>query len=412
MSNKWDAQLDKYAKLIVQVGINVQKNQPVHIIGTVEMAPFIRKLVKHAYETGASNVYVDWTDDEVSRLKYDHASIDVMSVYPSWEKAKREDFMNQQACVISITSQSPDLLKGVDTAKISAFQKAAGEALYEYRKAMQADQFSWSVVAGAGTAWARKVFPQAATDEEAVDLLWEAIFKAVRLDTEDPVQAWKEHNETLHAKAEALNAYRFKKLHYTAPGTDLTIELSDKHLWVSAGSENAQGHTFMANMPTEEVFTVPYRDGTNGYVSSTKPLSYGGNIIDKFKITFENGRIVKYEAEQGQEILGKLIEIDEGSHYLGEVALVPHRSPISQSGILFYNTLFDENASNHLAIGSGYAFNIEGGKKMSADELKENGVNASITHNDFMVGSEHMNIDGIQADGTVIPVFRNGEWAF
>lgn len=411
MSNNFELLLEKYAKLVVQVGINVQKNQPVHIIGTVEMAPLIRKLVKEAYAVGASYVYVDWGDDDVMRMRYEHASDEMNGYFPSWEKDKREDFMNRQACVISITSSTPDLLKGIDPAKISTFQKAAGAALYEYRKAMQADKFSWTVIAGAGQAWAQKVFPDA-TPEEAVTKLWEAIFKAVRLDAADPVQAWKDHNDTLHAKAEALNAYKFKKLHYTAPGTDLTIELNDKHVWVSAGSENAQGYTFMANMPTEEVFTVPDRNGTNGYVSSTKPLSYGGNVIDQFKVTFENGRIVKYEAKQGEEILGKLIEIDEGAAYLGEVALVPHHSPISESGILFYNTLYDENASNHLAIGSGYAFNIIGGKTMSAEELKEHGVNASITHNDFMVGSEHMNIDGIQADGTVIPVFRNGAWAF
>jgi len=411
MSNNFEQQLEKYAKLVVQVGINVQKDQPVHIIGTVEMAPLIRKLVKEAYAVGASYVYVDWGDDAVMRMRYESASEETMGYFPKWEKDKREEFMNKQACVISITSSTPDLLKGIDSSRISKFQKAAGEALYEYRKAMQADKFSWTVIAGAGEAWAQKVFSDV-SPEEAVQKLWEAIFKAVRLDAADPVQAWKEHNDTLEAKAAKLNEYRFKKLHYTAPGTDLTIELNDKHLWVAAGSVNAQGFPFMANMPTEEVFTVPERNGTNGYVSSTKPLSYGGNVINEFKVTFENGRIVKYEAKQGEDILGKLVDIDEGAKYLGEVALVPHRSPISESGILFYNTLFDENASNHLALGSGYAFNIEGGKTMNADELKEHGVNASITHNDFMIGSEHMNIDGIQADGTVIPVFRNGAWAF
>lgn len=208
-----------------------------------------------------------------------------------------------------------------------------------------------------------------------------------------------------------MNGHHFHKLHYRAPGTDLTIELPEKHLWVGAGSTNEQETPFMANMPTEEVFTVPQKEGVNGYVSSTKPLSYGGNLIDNFKITFENGRIVKVEAEQGQEILQHLVDTDEGSHYLGEVALVPHHSPISESNILFYNTLFDENASNHLAIGSGYAFNIEGGKKCPAKSLDANGVNNSITHVDFMIGSAEMDIDGILKDGTVVPVFRNGNWA-
>lgn len=412
MSINGNEQLEKYAKLIVQIGVNVQPGQPVFITGAVEQANLVRAVANQAYEAGASNVHVEWTDDKLSRLKYMKAAEEVFSNYPQWEADKRMQFSQKNGAFISIVSDSPDNLSGVDSNRISAYQKASGTGLMEFRRAMQADKFSWTVVAAAGSEWAKKVFPQATSQQEAIDLLWKAIFAAVRLDAADPVQAWQEHNDTLHAKAIALNKYHFKKLHYRAPGTDLTIELSDKHLWVSAGSENEQGHTFMANMPTEEVFTVPLRNGTNGYVSSTKPLSYGGNVIDNFKITFEEGRIVKYEAEQGEEYLAKLVEIDEGSHYLGEVALVPHRSPISQSGVLFFNTLFDENASNHLAIGSGYAFNIDGGKTMTQDELAANGVNASITHNDFMIGSGDMDIDGIGQDGTVIPVFRKGEWAF
>ncbi|MCM3635804.1 aminopeptidase [Paenibacillus camelliae] len=411
MSTNWKAQLQKYAKLIVQVGVNVQKGQPVFLTGAVDQAELVRLIAEEAYAAGASNVHVDWIDDKLSRLKYTNAAEEVFSYFPDWEAEKRNEFVNNNGAFISLVSSSPDLLKGIDSNRISAFQKASGTKLVDFRRAIQSDKVSWTVVAAAGADWAEKVFPEASEDE-AVAKLWDAIYKAVRLDAEDPIEAWKQHNITLHEKAVALNNYRFKKLHYRAPGTDLFIELDDKHVWVSAGSENEQGHIFMANMPTEEVFTVPYRDGTNGYVSSTKPLSYGGNVIDEFKITFENGRIVKYEAKQGEEFLAKLVEIDEGSHYLGEVALVPHRSPISQSGVLFFNTLFDENASNHLAIGSGYAFNIEGGKTMSPEELAAHGVNESITHNDFMIGSAEMDIDGIQADGTVVPVFRNGEWAF
>ncbi|MEK4249224.1 aminopeptidase [Paenibacillus sp. FSL W7-1287] len=411
MSTNWKAQLQKYAKLIVQVGVNVQKGQPVFLTGAVDQAELVRLIAEEAYAAGASNVHVDWIDDKLSRLKYTNAAEEVFSYFPDWEAEKRNEFVNNNGAFISLVSSSPDLLKGIDSNRISAFQKASGTKLVDFRRAIQSDKVSWTVVAAAGADWAKKVFPDA-SEEEAVAKLWDAIYKAVRLDAEDPIEAWKQHNITLHEKAVALNNYRFKKLHYRAPGTDLFIELDDKHVWVSAGSENEQGHIFMANMPTEEVFTVPYRDGTSGYVSSTKPLSYGGNVIDEFKITFENGRIVKYEAKQGEEFLAKLVEIDEGSHYLGEVALVPHRSPISQSGVLFFNTLFDENASNHLAIGSGYAFNIEGGKTMSPEELAAHGVNESITHNDFMIGSAEMDIDGIQADGTVVPVFRNGEWAF
>ena len=238
------------------------------------------------------------------------------------------------------------------------------------------------------------------------------IFKTVRVDTENPVEAWKKHDETLHEKVDYLNEKRYKKLHYTAPGTDLTIELPEKHLWCGAGSINEKGHPFMANMPTEEVFSVPLKTGVNGTVTSTKPLSYGGNIIDNFSITFKEGRIVEVKAEQGEEILKHLVDTDEGSHYLGEVALVPYNSPISQSNVLFFNTLFDENASNHLAIGSAYAFCLEGGKQMSPEELAANGLNESLTHVDFMIGSDKMDIDGIKADGTSEPVFRNGDWAF
>ncbi|ANY67452.1 peptidase M29 [Paenibacillus sp. BIHB 4019] len=411
MSDAFVVQLEKYAEIIVKIGVNVQQGQAVFVTGAIEAAPLVRLVAEKAYAAGASNVHIDWTDDQLSRLKYEKAGAEIFEHFPQWETAKRQEFVDKGAAFISIVSSSPDLLKGIDTQRISNYQKAAGAGLKEFRRAIQADKVSWTVVAAAAKDWAKKVFPQA-EGEQAVELLWEAIFKAVRLHAEDPVAAWQEHNRALGSKGEALNNYHFNKLHYTAPGTDLTIELHDKHLWVAAGSENEQDVPFMANMPTEEVFTVPLKTGVNGYVSSTKPLSYGGNIIDRFKLTFENGRIVKAEAEEGEAILQKLIDTDEGARYLGEVALVPHHSPISESNILFYNTLFDENASNHLAIGSGYAFNIEGGKKMSPEELEANGVNASLTHNDFMIGSADMDIDGIQADGTVVPVFRKGNWAF
>lgn len=407
--SEFEHHLDKYAELIVKVGVNVQQGQEVFVTGAVDNATLVRLVASNAYAAGASNVHVEWTDDSLSRLKYEKAADDIFTRYPEWETAKRNSFVERGAAFISIVSSSPDLLKGIDSGRISNFQKASGQGLKEFRRAIQADKVSWTVVAAASKQWAAKVFPEAG--EEAVELLWKAIFDSVRLHADDPVKAWEEHNATLHNKGEILNKNRFKKLHYTAPGTDLTIELPENHIWVAAGSTNVSNVPFMANMPTEEVFTVPLKTGVNGFVSSTKPLSYGGNIIDRFKLTFENGRIVEVEAEEGQEILQQLVDIDEGSHYLGEVALVPHESPISQSNILFYNTLFDENASNHLAIGSGYAFNIEGGKNMSPEELEASGVNASITHNDFMIGSAEMDIDGILSDGTVVPVFRKGNWA-
>ncbi|QVY62294.1 aminopeptidase [Cytobacillus gottheilii] len=403
--------LEKYAELAVKVGVNVQKGQKLVITATLDAAEFVRIAVKKAYETGAKEVIVNWNDDGVTRTKYELAPLDAFEEYPKWRAEEMKELAEGGAAFMSIVSSSPDLLKGVQSEKISTFQKASGKAMAPFRKYIQSDKVSWTVIAVPSQSWANMVFPEAA-EEERVSLLWDAIFKATRSDLDNPVEAWKQHDETLHTKVDYLNGKRYKKLHYTAPGTDLTIELPEKHIWAGAGSINESGNEFMANMPTEEVFTVPFKTGVNGKVASTKPLSYGGNIIDNFTVYFENGRITKVEAEQGEEILKQLVDTDEGSHYLGEVALVPHNSPISQSNLLFYNTLFDENASNHLAIGSAYAFCIEGGKQMSSEELAEHGLNESLTHVDFMIGSAEMNIDGITADGQEEPVFRNGDWAF
>lgn len=403
--------LEKYAELAVKVGVNVQKGQTLVVNAAIDAAEFVRIVTKKAYEAGAKNVIINWNDDTISRLKYDLAPDEAFTEYPKHRAAETTQLAEEGAAFMSIVSSSPDLLKGVNPERISNFQKAAGQALETYRQYIQSDKVSWTVIGVPSEAWATKVFPDA-TPEKAVEQLWDAIFKSTRSDLDDPIQAWKDHDANLHEKVHYLNEKNYKKLHYTAPGTDLTVELPKGHLWVGAGSINEQNIEFMANMPTEEVFTVPYKDGVNGHVSSTKPLSYGGNIIDEFTIYFENGRIVDVKAKEGEEILKRLVETDEGSHYLGEVALVPHNSPISQSNILFLNTLYDENASNHFAIGSAYAFCIEGGKKMSREELQKNGLNQSITHVDFMVGSAKMNIDGIKEDGSTEPIFRNGDWAF
>lgn len=410
MMSSFHEQLERYAELIVKVGVNVQNGQQVFVTGAVEMAPLVRLVAAKAYAAGASNVHVDWIDEALSRMKYEHAADEIFTVYPEWETAKRNSFVDAGASFISIVSPNPDLLKGIDPQRIGNFQKASGAGLAYFRQAVQANKMSWTVVAAAMPDWAVKVFPGEAPDE-AVRKLWEAIFASVRLNEGDPAEAWAAHNAALHEKVDWLNGKRFRKLHYRAPGTDLTVELPEKHLWVGASSVSANGVPFMANMPTEEVFTAPLRGGVNGFVSSTKPLSYGGNLIDGFKLTFEAGRIVAAEAQTGLDILQRLIDTDEGARYLGEVALVPHRSPISQSNLLFYNTLFDENASNHLAIGSGYAFNIDGGKDMSREALAALGLNNSTTHVDFMIGSAEMDIDGFAEDGQAVPVFRKGNWA-
>ena len=411
MSINFNENLSKYAELVVKVGVNIQKDQFLYIAASTDSLELARLITHKAYEVGARQVFVDISDDQIARTRYELAPEGTFDFFPEWKKTEREWLAENGAAFISIVSQSPDLLKGIDSKRIATFQRAAGTALDKYRQYVQSDKISWTVIANPSQDWAAKVFPELDTKQQ-VPALWDAIFKATRSDLEDPVQAWVEHNDTLHEKVHYLNERKYAKLHYTAPGTDLTIELPKGHLWCGAGSTNEKGDSFMANMPTEEVFTVPHKDGVNGYVSSTKPLSYGGNIIDNFKITFENGRITEVEAEQGEEVLKTLVATDEGSHRLGEVALVPHDSPISNSGLLFFNTLFDENASNHLAIGSAYAFCLEGGKTMSREELQANGLNQSITHVDFMIGSAEMNIDGISEDGKIEPVFRNGNWAF
>ncbi|PMC35159.1 aminopeptidase [Bacillus sp. UMB0899] len=410
MSN-FQSSLEKYADLAVRVGVNLQPNQNLTINASIEVVDFVRLVVKKAYEAGARNVYVEWSDEVITRTRFELASEESLSDYPEWKAKGLETLAENDGAFMSIISSDPDLLSGIDPKRIAASTKAAGMALSKYRNYLQADKASWSVIAAASKKWAEKVFPNEHEDKQ-VEKLWEAIFKTTRIDQVDPVAAWKQHNDNLHTKVDYLNSKKYKKLHYTAKGTDLTIELHDTHTWVGAGSENEKGNFFMANMPTEEVFTVPLRNGVNGVVQSTKPLSYSGNLIDNFSLTFENGRIVSVQAEKGEEVLKQLVDTDEGSHYLGEIALVAHDSPISQSGILFYNTLFDENASNHLAIGNGYAFCVEGGKKMSREELEKVGVNSSITHVDFMIGSADMNIDGIKEDGTIEAIFRNGTWAF
>jgi len=409
--NRFKENLENYAELAVKVGVNVQPGQTLVVNTTLEGAELVRIIVRKAYEIGARNVIVNWNDDIVNRTKFELAPDEIFNEYPEWRAKETIELSENGAAFLSVISSSPDLLKDVKRERIANSQKASGMALKKWRQYMQSDKISWSIVAVPSQAWADKVFPDEA-EENRIEKLWDAIFTATRADVDQPVDAWKKHDETLHEKVDYLNEKNYQKLHYTAPGTDLTIELPEKHLWVGAGSINEKGHSFMANMPTEEVFTVPLKTGVNGTVTSTKPLSYSGNIINHFSITFKEGRIVDVKAEQGEEILKQLVETDEGSHYLGEVALVPFHSPISESNILFYNTLFDENASNHLAIGSSYAFCIEGGKTMNQQELAENGLNESLTHVDFMIGSAEMNIDGIKSDGSSEPVFRNGDWAF
>jgi aminopeptidase len=407
---EFQQQLIKYAELAVRVGVNIQKGQTLVVNAPISSADFVRIIVKKAYDAGAKLVKVNWSDEVVTRLQYELAADETFTQPPTWYAGEIIELVENGAAVMSVLAENPDLLNGIPQERIMNAQRTRGLALSKYRQYVQSDKFSWCIVAVPSDKWAAKVFPDLDTTEQ-VHKLWEAIFHTVRVDQENPIEAWQTHLDILATKSAILNSKKYKKLHYIAPGTDLTIELPIGHIWAAGDSTNEQGNRFVANMPTEEVFTAPLKTGVNGIVRSTKPLSYGGNIIDNFSLTFENGRIVSVNAEKGQESLERLVAMDEGSHYLGEVALVPHHSPISESNILYYNTLFDENASNHLAIGSAYAFCLEGGKNMTQEQLSEHGLNTSITHEDFMIGSAQMDINGITEDGIEEPVFRQGNWA-
>jgi len=402
--------LEKYAALAVNIGVNIQKGQSLLIRSAISSAPFTRLIVKKAYEAGAKDVNVQWSDEATTRLRYDLAPDEAFKEFPEYLVKLHEDAVKQNFAMLSIVSVDPDLLKGVPAERIAEATKTAGMATKDFQRAIQSDKISWSIVAVPSAAWAAKVFPDLATSEAQIDALWHAIFSATRADLDDPVAAWETHIANLAQKADFLNNNKFHAIHLQAPGTDLMIELPKKHIWCAAESTNAAGATFTANIPTEEVFTMPLKTGVNGVVTSKKPLSYGGNLIENFSLTFKDGKVTDFTAETGYETLKTLLDTDEGSKYLGELALVPHTSPISTSNIIFYNTLFDENASVHLALGSAYAFNIEGGKEMSPEELENEGANSSISHVDFMVGCAEMNIDAIATDGSKTAIFRDGEW--
>ncbi|WP_082235879.1 aminopeptidase [Halobacillus massiliensis] len=403
--------LEKYAELALKTGVNLQEDQRLMINSTVEGALFTRIVARKAYEMGAKDVNVVWADDELSRLRYENADTEVLKTVPEWEQKMFDFFGEEGAAVLSIRSTDPDLLKGIDAGKIAAANKARAEAMSNFRSYTMNDRIQWSIISIPIPAWAKKIFPNE-TEEEAIDKLWEEIFSIVRVDQEDPVAAWEKHNATLDKVGKYLNDKQYKKLVYNAPGTELEVELPKSHIWKGGASKTEkQQVTFNPNMPTEEVFTAPHKYGVNGHVSSTKPLNYGGNVIDNFTLTFKDGKVVDFKAEHGEETLRHLLDTDEGSKHLGEMALVPHESPISQSGLIFYNTLYDENASCHLALGKAYPNNVEGGSDMSNEELDKNGVNDSLSHVDFMMGSGELDIDGYLEDGTKEAVMRKGSWA-
>lgn len=404
--------LEQFAELAVKVGVNIQKGQYLLINTSTDTLEFTRLVVKKAYEAGAGRVQVNLTDASFERAFYEHAAEAEFSRYPKWIVSQREELIERKGALLWIEAEDPDLLAGIDVDRLSKQKKTEGAALKNYRKAVMNDEIAWSIIAVPSEKWAAKVFPDLSSNEQ-IPALWDAIFKTVRVGIEsDVVKLWHEHVANLEARATLLNEKNYATLHYTAPGTDLKVDLPVGHIWQTGSSKAPDGTIFIANMPTEEVYTLPAKYGVNGVVRNTKPLVYHGNIIDDFILTFEQGKIVDSKAGVGNDLLQQLISADEGSKYLGEVALVPHQSPISSSNILYYNTLFDENASNHLAIGEAYPTCFKDGRTLSEEQLEKHGINVSMTHEDFMIGSEEMNIDGILADGTVEPIFRNGNWAF
>lgn len=402
---------EKYANLILKKGVNLQKNQPLFISAPIEGIEFVKILTKKAYELGAKEVHIEWEDDELTKLKYTYAADEVFERYPEWKKMMRESFAEEGAAFVSIYATDPDLLQDVDPNRVATATKASGAALKKFRDYVMNDKVTWTVVSIPAKGWAKKVFPNQAS-EEAVELLWKEIINIVRLDEEDPLAAWDKHNAMLEKAHQILNEKQYDKLIFTAPGTNLEVGLPKGHIWHGGAAVSENGTVFNPNLPTEEVYTVPHKYNVNGKVSSTKPLHYGGNIIDEFTLTFKDGKVVDYRAKRGEDVLKHLLETDDGAKRLGEVALVPDESPVSQSGLVFFNTLFDENASCHIALGKAYPTNLEGGAEMSLEELDKHGVNDSMIHVDFMIGSNEMDIDGVKADGTKEAVFRKGTWAF
>ena len=409
----FEAKLSEYAHLLVEVGMNLQPGQTPRIAAPVECAPLARLCVEAAYDCGAREVVMEWKDDFVTRQTYLKAEEATFSEFPSYSKAKLDWLLERKCPALSIIGSDPEMLKGVDPARIRTAQIAAGEPSRPYFDAMTAGKFQWSIGAHPTRAWAEKVFP-GKKGEEAVDALWEAIFSVCRITGDGrAVERWKAHVAATAARCAKLNELNFKSLRYTnAKGTDLTIELPEHHVWMGGSEATPEGVEFVANMPTEEIFTAPQWDGVNGRVYAALPLALSGNLVKEFRMDFKDGKIVDVHAEEGEQYLRDSISLDEGSSYLGEVALVPYDSPINNTGILFYNTLFDENASCHLAFGSAYPNCVKGGEELSGEDQKKAGLNQSMNHVDFMIGTADLSIVGTTHDGEEVPVFVNGNFTF
>ena len=401
--------LTEYARLVLKIGVNLQKGQGLEIICPVEKREVAHALAEEAYKVGAKIVQVRWHDEIIDKIKYTYADIDALTEVPKWYVDSKNYLVKNGFCYIAVAADAPAAFKDVPSEKIAAAAKARAKALKKFSDEVMSNGLRWCVVSVPTLAWAKQVFPDSKNPEEALS---EAIEKTMRLDYPDPTSEWQKHIETLERRANFLNSARFEYLIFeNSLGTNLKVGLADEHLWLSAKEIAKDGKYFVANMPTEEVFTAPHRLKVDGVLKSAMPLCENGQIIDGFTITFKKGKIVDFNAEKGYETLKHLIETDDGTMRLGEVALIGKNSPIAKSGILFYNTLFDENASCHLAIGKAYPTTVKNGDKLSPKELKEKGLNDSAEHVDFMIGTSDLSVIGIKKDGSKFVLFKDGEWA-
>jgi aminopeptidase len=411
MSNPADSALSAYADIAVQVGVNLQPGQHLVVRADVRTAPLVREIARSAYAAGARYVHTFYDDEELVLARFRHAPRDSFAEFPDWRVRAQTDLIDAGAALISVASGDPDLLRGQDQDLISLAQETAAHRSQPIGQRVSRPAVNWLVIAAPSPGWAAKVFPGLPPDE-AQAKLWEAILGACRTGEADPVAAWRSHTADLAARSAYLNGKRYAALRYSGPGTDLTIGLADGHRWVSGKMTAENGVEFVANLPTEEVFTAPHRDRVEGVVRASKPLNLGGSLIDDFSVTFREGRVVEVRADRGEDVLRRLVATDENASRLGEVALVPESSPIARANRVFYNTLFDENAASHIALGRAYRFNVDGGVAMSGEEFAAVGGNESAIHVDFMIGSSAVDVDGLDADGNAEPVMRGGEWAF
>ena len=410
---KMEEKYREYARLLVEVGVNVQKNQMLMISSPVDCAWFTRLCTEAAYAAGARVVVVNWSDDAVTKLSYLYAADEIFDSVPEWQKVMANGLAEEGAAFLSIIGNDPEALCGVDPERMLRSSRAAGRDLAPFRTRLMANRNAWSIGAIPVPSWAKKVFPGCG-EAEAMDRLWDAIFRSVRVEGRgDAVERWHEHVATLRAHIAQMNDWHFESLHYrNALGTDLTIRLPKEHLWAGGSNTTGEGQVFIANMPTEEIFTAPLRDGVDGVVCAAMPLVHNGNVIEGIRFTVREGKIVEAHADKGEALLQTAISVDEGASRFGEVALVPYDSPIRNQEILFYDTLFDENAACHLAFGDAYPECVRGGEEMSPEELAAAGLNHSDTHVDFMIGTADLSIVGTRANGEQIEIFRDGNFTF